>query len=145
MKIPNIFKHLMPWLKKIEELEDLVETKTSTIMFLVETNQELTQKIEELTTTLSEELAGKQTEAGKISITQHAIHRYRERCNGIGTDDDIRKFLLKGILKHLGATDTLSDGKYSISKGIIAIIQDNSVVTVINTQMDKPKKIKRRK
>ncbi len=94
----------------------------------IEQQRKLIQKLEDI-------IANKKTIAAttvdKLSVSSHAIHRYRERHKGKGTDDDISKMLYKALLEQLASMDTLPDGKYPLRKGVIGVVKDNTLVTVL--------------
>ena len=73
-------------------------------------------------------------EVSKLAVTSHAIHRYRERHKGKGSDDEISRMLFKLLIKQLYTMDILPDGKYSLKKGLVGVIKGNTLVTVLPTQ-----------
>ena len=93
---------------------------------------------------LEDILAAKKNESTttfeELSVSAHAIHRYRERCKGKGTDDEIRKYLYKGLIRQLATMDTLPNGHYTLYKGVTGRIENNTLVTVIpNRDIGAPK------
>ena len=69
--------------------------------------------------------------AKSLTISQHALHRYRQRIGYTNTDDELRKMLYKGCMRHLATMDKLSDGNYQVGqRGALAVIKDNTVVTI---------------
>lgn len=69
--------------------------------------------------------------AQAIYVTQHALHRYRERIGFNGTDDELRKMIYKLTLRHLATLDRLPDGHYKINDKAAVRIADNTVQTVV--------------
>jgi hypothetical protein len=76
-------------------------------------------------------MTAKATTANKISVSSHAIHRYRERHKGLGTDTEISKKLYKLLLQQLAAMDTLPDGEYILERNVRGIVQNNTLVTIV--------------
>ncbi len=70
----------------------------------------------------------------KLSATSHAIHRYRERHKGKGTDKEISKMLFNLLIQQLNATDRLQDGRPPLKKGLVGVIKDNTLVAILPTQ-----------
>jgi len=76
-------------------------------------------------------MTAKATTANKISVSSHAIHRYRERHKGLGTDTEISKKLYKLLLQQLATMDTLPDGEYILERNVRGIVQNNTLVTIV--------------
>jgi len=104
----------------IQSLDDMSKT--------VETQRIKIQKLED---TLSQQKTKYATEASKLAITSHAVHRYRERCGGTGTDDEIYKMLMKLLLQQLYTMDRLPDGGYDLKRGVRGTVVNNTLVTIL--------------
>jgi len=96
-----------------------------------ETSRVQIQKLQDVIANKKTKLA---TTVDKLSITAHAIHRYRQRHNGKGTDEDISKMLHKCLLNQLATTDKLQDGEYVLKKGVVGVVANNTLVTVLPTR-----------
>jgi len=73
----------------------------------------------------------KATVAQSLIVTDHAVHRYRQRIGFGGSDDELRKMIYKLTIRHLSTMDKLPDGRYDLGKNIIAAVRDNTVTTII--------------
>lgn len=80
---------------------------------------------------IAHRMTAKATTANKLSVTSHAIHRYRERHKGSGTDTEISKKLYKLLLQQLSTMDTLPDGEYILERNVRGIVQNNTLVTIV--------------
>lgn len=77
------------------------------------------------------------TEAQRIFITDHAIHRYKERGGFTGTNEDLRKKMYKLLARHLLVLDKLADGEYDLDKNIVCRVKDNTAVTCMTRRGSK--------
>ena len=91
----------------------------------------LAAKLQRLEGVLAEKKSKLTTTIDSLHVTSHAIHRYRERHKGKGTDDDIRKMLYKALIRQLATMNSLPDGKYQIAKNIWGQVINNTLVTVL--------------
>ena len=91
----------------------------------LESSQKMCQRFEDLLTDKN----AKCTQAQALHITDHAIHRYKERGGFKGTDDELRKKIYKLLARHLLYMDELSDGDYDLDKNIICRVKDNTAIT----------------
>ena len=80
---------------------------------------------------IANRMTAQATTANKLSVSSHAIHRYRERHKGSGTDTEISKKLYKLLLQQLATMDTLPDGEYILERNVRGIVQNNTLVTVV--------------
>jgi len=131
--IDKLLDWICPSRAKLEEYEATLLICSARIKF----HKENIQRLEDL-------LADKKNEAtttyNELSVSAHAIHRYRERCKGKGTDEEIRKYLYKGLIRQLATMDTLPNGHYTLYKGVTGRIENNTLVTVIpNRDIGAPK------
>jgi len=108
-----------------------VVTLNQAVKDIVYTNELSRLRVQKLEDTLAQRKSDLTTTVDKMSVTNHSIFRYRERHNGQGSDEDIRKMLYKALLQQLTTTDTLQDGKISIRKGIYGVVKDHSLVTIL--------------
>lgn len=69
--------------------------------------------------------------AQQLYVTEHAIHRYKERIGFNGSDDELRKMIYKLTLRHLATMDKLPDGHYKINDKAAVRVADNTIQTVI--------------
>jgi hypothetical protein len=123
----------MPWRLEISKLSAINEALEAII-----DHQKI--KITNLEDAIASNKTKFATEVSKLSITSHAVYRYRERCKGKGSDDDIYKLLMKYLVQQLHITDKLSDGKYTLSKGVTGQVVNNTLVTVLpNRDIGRPK------
>ena len=90
-----------------------------------------TSRIASLEDIIANRMTAKATTANKLSVSSHAIHRYRERHKGSGTDTEISKKLYKLLLQQLATMDTLPDGEYILERNVRGIVQNNTLVTIV--------------
>lgn len=90
-----------------------------------------TQKFTKLSTHLLNDKINIHSPIQGISVTDHAIHRYKERCGAKGTTDELRKQLYSKLIKLFATFDELPDGKYVLDKGVEGQIINNTLVTVL--------------
>ena len=73
----------------------------------------------------------KATVAQSLVVTDHAVHRYRQRIGFKGSDDELKKMIYKLTIRHLSTMDKLPDGRYDLGKNVIAAVKDNTVTTIV--------------
>ena len=94
-------------------------------------NEQYRQRIQKLEDTIAAKKTTFATTIDKLSVTSHAIHRYRERHKGKGTDKDIERMLYKCLLQQLATMDTLPDGEYTLRKNVKGRVINNTLVTIL--------------
>lgn len=111
-------QYIIPELKILKEsIKDLKEE--------LDDSKKMCQRFEDLLTDKNAQC----TQAQALHITDHAIHRYRERGGFKGTDDELRKKIYKLLARHLLRMDKLSDGEYDLDKNVVCRVKDNTAVT----------------
>lgn len=124
--IKRLLKWLCPSTYKLASAELALATQLKTI-----------QRLEDIISNKKSQLS---TTIDKLSITSHAIHRYRERHGGKGSDQDIERMLYKCLVQQLHCMDTLPDGTYDLRKNVKGVVSNNTLVTVLpHRQYGKPK------
>jgi len=77
--------------------------------------------------------------AREIFVTTHAIERFRERIGPIdATPQYIRDILLTAQVENM--IRTLSAGTFPVNENIQIVVEDNKIITVINSEIPKTKK-----
>lgn len=128
---------LLNWLCPSRAKLEGYEATTIICSARVKSHKEKIQRLEDL---LADKKNGATTTYNELSVSAHAIYRYRERCKGKGTDEEIRKYLYKGLVRQLATMDTLPNGHYTLYKGVTGRIENNTLVTVIpNRDIGAPK------
>ena len=129
----SILNFICPFRRKIIELTYELEQIRAI-------NERYRQRIQKLEDVISAKKTKLSQTIDKISITSHAIHRYRERHKGKGTDEDIARMLYKCLLQQLATMDTLPDGEYVLRKNVKGRVINNTLVTVLpNRDIGAPK------
>lgn len=64
------------------------------------------------------------------SVTDHAVLRYIQRSRDIDIDA-IRREILNNNVEN--CIENLGDGKYPIESGIVAVVKDKKIVTILNS------------
>lgn len=117
-----------------------LQSKLQFIEHLLSTIESLEANINKLEDVIATNKTTFTTEISKLAVTSHAIHRFRERHKGQGTDEDISKMLTKLLMQQLYTMDKLQDGQYTLKKGIVGVVKNNTLVTIIPTRdYGKPK------
>ena len=101
---------------------------------MVTLNQQQRHALQKLEDVVSRDKNATTTEVDKIVVPNHAIHRYRQRFDGKGTDDNIRMLLYKLVTRLLYTMDTLPDGDYTLSRGMTGRIIDSTLVTIFKSK-----------
>jgi len=122
--LTKLLEFVCPSLKRVKQLEGIIE-------YITQIDEEKRVQIQRLTDTLANRKAVLTTTVDKLAVTSHAVHRYRERHKGKGSDEEISKMLYKCLLEQLATMDTLPDGTYDLRKNVKGIISNNTLVTVL--------------
>ncbi len=70
------------------------------------------------------------TIATKLTVTNHACDRYIERIEPKITRKYAREKLYLGVIEASTNMDKITNGKYNISRNVIAVVDDQKVITV---------------
>jgi hypothetical protein len=116
--------HMVGLEHRLTEATALIEELTINVNLLRARNADLNDMV-------SDKLSARATSANKLSVSAHAIKRYKDRYNSKASDDEVSKKLYNALLKQLGSMDTLPDGKYSIDKGVTGVVQNHTLVTIL--------------
>lgn len=122
---------------RLKELEEY----TNGIVDELSISKQLTQKLAD---SIAQKKTITSTTIDKLSVTQHAIHRARERHDYKGTDEEISKRLYKALITQLGIMDTLPDGVYTLSKGVAGQVKDSTLLTVLPERASRPQTLKKK-
>lgn len=79
--------------------------------------------------TLETLLYDKSCSSTRLTVSPHAVERYIQRIHKTATPDEARKILYTRVLQEAQVFDKVPDGKYSVSKNVIAIVENQAVVT----------------
>lgn len=107
---------------------DLMQSNTKR---LIDAINEYSIKVSNLEGALTDKLTMFSKESNKLSVTSHAVHRYKERYKIKASDEDVSKELTKLLIQQLYTMDTLPDGKYTLKKGVVGVVKNNTLVTII--------------
>ena len=122
--INKLLDLICPARKRVSSLEGIIS-------YITEVDESKRLQIQRLEDVLAHKRTELASTIDKLYVTSHAIHRYRERHNGKGTDDDISTMLYKCMIQQLATTDTLMDGTYDLKRGLRGRIQNNTLVTIL--------------
>ena len=130
---------------KIKQLDNTIKVyadKLSTSTIIIDSLQT---QIHSLENTLAKIKVNKATVIDKLSVTAHAVHRYRERHNDKGSDEEIYTMLYKALIKETQKLDTLPDGIYTLRKGVAYQVINFTLVTVLPGRASRPQQKFKRK
>ena len=144
--VPDYF----PNLEYITELEEGSTMRYNTIIEYVEIIANLKQRgrekaevsmqqntqIQRLTNMLADKYV-LTTVLQKVSVRDHCISRYRERCEPklrkqLGSDEDMKKMIFKCMANHIAQTGSLPDGEYeTVHKNMRVRVENHIVKTAM--------------
>jgi len=121
-------QHISDNLIEIDNLTSKLNNKTNNLVAM-------TGIMDKLESIIAKENTSLVLEATKLHISDHAIHRYKQRIlkehsQYNDPDEAIRQQLYKLLLRHLACTDKLSDGRYDLNRNVVCKVKDNTMVTV---------------
>jgi len=123
-----MFKKLLAMICPMPKAQIELEFKLQTL------NNELRNQriqIQSLTDTLANKMTKASSGISKLAVSAHAVHRYKERHNAKGNSAEISKTLLKYLIEQMATMDTLPDGKYPLTKNVIGVVSNQTLVTVL--------------
>lgn len=123
---------MLNWiLNKLAEKSEILNNYKISTKELIDKISTLNKLVDSLEMTIASNKTDTAKYIDKLHVTSHAIHRYRERHKGKGTDKEISDMLFKLLLEQLRSMDTLPDGEYVLKRGVVGVIVQDTLVTII--------------
>jgi len=129
--IDKIRDWLCPSVKLLAASREKVYELMDEGLSLKVTNSKLHSKLQKLEDILADKKSSEATIYNELAVSAHAVHRYKERINNKLTNADVSKMLYKALIRQLYTMDTLQDGRYSLFKGVVGVVKDKTLVTVL--------------
>lgn len=131
--------------KRLASLEDIIAIYAKDLEEANLTQSRLKSNVNALAETLAYIKVNKATPIDRLSVTAHAVHRYRERHKAKGTDAELYKELYKAVVRETANLDSIPNGVYTVRTGVALQVVDETVVTVLPKRAARPQqKFKKR-
>jgi len=112
-------------LKQLEVRRGKLQAEYKTALSELTDVREKLQRIERTMRSLEEQIAHSKTQP---VVSEHAILRYAERVMGLDISEVQKQIMTPSILR---AIETLGSGKIPLANGVVAIVKDKVVVSIV--------------